>query len=68
MKSKCKMLTLEFAIAISATYRLLGGFVFQGGNSQNFLRKFLRFFLTLCLKILKLFRLKVPFETDIIKG
>jgi len=40
----------------------------QGENSQNFLRKFVRFFFTLGLKILRLFRLKVLFEADIIKG
>jgi hypothetical protein len=40
----------------------------QGGDSQNFLQKFERFFVTLGLKILRLFRLKVPFEADIIKG
>ncbi len=38
------------------------------GNSQNFLSKFVRFFLTLDFKNLKLFRLKVLFEADIIKG
>jgi len=40
----------------------------QGGNSQNFLRKFVNFSLTLSLKILRLFRLKVLFEADLIKG
>ncbi len=40
----------------------------QGGNLQNFLCKFVRIFVTLDLKILRLFRLKVLFETDIIKG
>jgi hypothetical protein len=35
-----------------------------GGNSQKFLRKFVRFFLTLGLKILRLFRLKVLFEAS----
>ncbi len=40
----------------------------QGGDSQNFLRKFLIFFLTLGLKILRLKWLKVVFEADIIKG
>jgi len=40
----------------------------QGGNLQNFLGKFVRFFETLGLKILRLFRLKVLFEADIIKG
>jgi len=40
----------------------------QGGDSQNFLCKFIIFFVTLGLKILTLFRLKVVFETDIIKG
>jgi len=38
------------------------------GDSQNFLRKSIRFFVTLGLKILRLFRLKVLFEADIIKG
>jgi len=39
------------------------------GNSQKFLQKFVRFFfVTLSLKILRLFRLKVLFEADIIKG
>jgi len=37
-------------------------------NSQNFLGKFVRFFVTLGLKILRLFRLTVLFEADIIKG
>jgi len=36
----------------------------QGGDSQNLLR----FFITLGLKVLRLFRLKVLFEADIIKG
>jgi len=40
----------------------------QGGDSQNFLQKFVRFFVTLGLKILRLFRLKVLYEADIIKG
>ncbi len=39
-----------------------------GGDSQNFLHIFLRFFVALGLKILRLFRLKVLFEADIIKG
>jgi len=39
-----------------------------GGDSQNLLQKFVRFFITLGLKILRLFRLKVLFEADIIKG
>jgi len=39
----------------------------QGGNSQNFLSKFVRFFVTLGLKILRLQRLKVVFEVDVIK-
>jgi len=38
-----------------------------GGNSQNFLQKFVRFFVTLGIKILRLIRLKVLFEADIIK-
>jgi len=40
----------------------------QGGNSQNILCKFIRFFLTLVLKILRLFWFKVVFEADINKG
>jgi len=40
-----------------------------GGDSQNFLRKLVRFLITLGLKILRLFRLKLLFETDIsLKG
>jgi len=39
-----------------------------GANSQIFLSKFVRFFITLDLKILRLFRFKVLFEADIIKG
>jgi len=35
----------------------------NGGDSQN-----LRFFVTLGLKILRLFRFKVFFEADIVKG
>jgi len=37
----------------------------QGWDSQNFLHKFVRFFVTLGIKILRLFRLKVIFEADI---
>jgi len=41
----------------------------QGGNSQqNFVSKFIRFFVTLGLKILRLFSFKVLFEADIING
>jgi len=40
----------------------------QGGKSQNFLSKFEICFLTLGLKVFRLFRLKVLFESDIIKG
>jgi hypothetical protein len=40
----------------------------QGGDSQNLLRKFVRFFLNFGLKILILFRHKVLPEADIIKG
>jgi len=40
----------------------------RGGDSQNFLGKFQRFFVTLNLKILRLFRIKVLFEADISKG
>jgi len=39
-----------------------------GGDSQNFLRKFVRFFLTLGLKILRFLSLKIVIEADIIKG
>jgi len=34
----------------------------QGGDSQNYLGKFIRFFVTLGLEILRLFRLKILFE------
>jgi len=44
------------------------GFNFLGGDSQNFLGKFIRFFVTLGLKILRLFELKIFFEANIIKG
>ena len=37
-----------------------------GGNSQNFLRKFRKIFVTLGLEILGLIGLKVYFEADII--
>jgi len=40
----------------------------QGGDSQNFLGKFVRVFVILGLKIFRLFRLKVLFEADIING
>jgi len=51
-------------------YEIVHGQLFGrlGGNSQNFLHKFVRFFLTLGLKIFKLQWLKVVFEADIIKG
>jgi len=39
-----------------------------GGNSQNFLQKFVRFFITLGLKILKLLKLRVVFEAYINKS
>jgi len=38
----------------------------QGGDSKNVLRKFVRFFVTLGLKILRLLSLKVVFKADII--
>jgi hypothetical protein len=41
---------------------------YEGGHSQNFSQKFVRFFVTLGLKILIFFRLKELFEADIIKG
>jgi len=41
---------------------------FLGGDSQNFLHKFVRFFATLDPKILRLKQLKVVFEANIIKG
>jgi hypothetical protein len=40
----------------------------QGGDSQNFLGKFLRFFVTLDHKILRSLRPKVLFEANVIKG
>jgi len=42
-------------------------FSILSGNSQNFLCKFVRFFVSLGLKIVILLRLKVVFEADIIK-
>jgi len=45
---------------------LLQIFGILGGDSQNFLQKVVRFFVTLGLKILLLFRLKALFEADII--
>ena len=39
-----------------------------GVNSQNFIGKFVRFLVSLGFKILRLFRLKVLFEVDTIKG
>jgi len=35
-----------------------------GGNSQNFLSKFVRFFVTFGLEILRILMLKVIFEAD----
>jgi len=43
------------------------GYLVKGENSQNFLSKFVRFFVTLGLKILILLRLKVVFKANIIK-
>ncbi len=40
----------------------------MGGDSQNFLGKFLKIFVTLWFNFLRLFRLKVLLEADIIKG
>jgi len=40
----------------------------QGWNSQNFLSKFIRFFITLGLKILRLLRLKVVLKHLLLKG
>ncbi len=39
----------------------------QGGNSQNFLSRILKIFVTLGLKILILSRLKEVFEREILK-
>ncbi len=52
------------------TQDTLGTFVspLQGGDSQNFLQKFVRFFVTLGLKILRLLKRKVVFEAYINKG
>jgi hypothetical protein len=63
-----------FAFALKVEHLLSGedllrrGMEVQGGDSKNFLWKFVRFFITLGLKILRLSRLKVVFEADIIKG
>jgi hypothetical protein len=67
----CKIALLKiFAICGCLAHFLLfsSEIADQGGYSQNFLSKFVRFFVTLGLKILRLFRLKVLFEADIIKG
>jgi hypothetical protein len=56
------------------TFAEFPSFVFKamfnelGGNSQNFLGKFVRFFVTLGLEILRLFMLKVLFKATIIQG
>jgi len=42
--------------------------LFLGGESQNFLCKYVIFLVTLGLKILRLLWLKVLFKADIIKG
>jgi len=47
--------------------RWLGSWKIQRGNSQNFLGKFVRFYVTLGLNIFSLLRLKVVFKADIIK-
>jgi len=52
--------SVPFSKAIYWTLR------YQGGNSQNFLSKFVRFFVTLGLKILRLLRQKIVFKYDII--
>jgi len=58
-----------FATGIQARFKKFNFWLmFLGGDSQNFLGKFVRFFVTLGLKILRLFILKVLFEADIIKG
>jgi len=41
---------------------------YLGGDSQNFLHKFVRFVITLGIKILRLFRLNVLIGANIIKG
>jgi len=47
--------------------RTLKYWEYQDGSSQNVLSKFVRFFVTLGLKILILLWLKVVFRADIIK-
>jgi len=55
--------------ALNDDFSTLGSVInSQGGDSQNFLRKFARLFVTLGLKILKVLSLKVVFDADIIKG
>ncbi len=62
--------TRALNICVRTSYAEILSFVLksQGGDSQNFLPKYARFFVTFDLKILGLFRLKVLFEADIIKG
>jgi len=60
-----------FYLSFDAMFKSLGvNFTnILGGDTQNFLHKFVRFFfVTLGLEILRLFRFKALFEADIIKG
>ncbi len=59
---------MEACIYAITYYKACNLFWCQGGNSQNFLRKFVRFFVNLGLRILRLLSLKVVFDADIIKG
>jgi len=43
-------------------------YIIQVGKLQNFIGKFVRFFVTLGLNILILFKFMVIFEAEIIKG
>ncbi len=57
----------RYTFILNESFSLYTKYNDLGGNSQKFLRKFIRFFATLGLKTLRLFRLKVLFEADIIK-
>jgi len=61
--------TYKFLIVITnVSVNDCDNYKWQGTDSQNFLGKFVRYLVILGLKILRLFRLKVLFEANIIKG
>jgi len=56
------------SFGIARISMVISKIILHGGDLQNVLCKFVRFFVTLGLKILRLFRLKVLLEAGIIKG